>query len=123
METEGLDFGGALESLADRYGVELERETEDPAMAARRERTDRLRALLERTAAYYVRVLWESPEAEAPARISWGADSRRRRCASSASASPRAPTTACSRRLRGPATRTRSCWRAGSPRSAATAAG
>jgi len=65
METEGLDFGGALESLADRYGVELEREAEDPAMAARRERTDRLRALLERTAAYYVRVLWESPEAEA----------------------------------------------------------
>jgi DNA primase len=64
MESEGLDFGGALESLADRYGVELERETEDPAMAARRERTDRLRALLERTAAYYVRVLWESPEAE-----------------------------------------------------------
>ncbi len=63
METEGLDFAGALESLADRYGVELEREAEDPAMAARRERTDRLRALLERTAAYYVRVLWESPEA------------------------------------------------------------
>jgi DNA primase len=63
METEGLDFAGALESLADRYGVELEREAEDPAAAARRERGDRLRALLERTAAYYVRVLWESPEA------------------------------------------------------------
>ena len=27
METEGLDFAGALESLADRYGVQLERET------------------------------------------------------------------------------------------------
>jgi DNA primase len=67
METEGLDFGGALETLADRYGVELEREAEDPAAAARRERRDRLLALLERTAAYYVRVLWESPEA-APAR-------------------------------------------------------
>jgi DNA primase len=67
IETEGLDFAGALESLADRYGVELEREAEDPAAAARRERSDRLRALLERTAAYYVRVLWESPEA-APAR-------------------------------------------------------
>ena len=65
METEGLDFAGALESLADRYGVELEREAEDPAAAARRERTDRLLALLERTAAYYVRVLWESPEAAA----------------------------------------------------------
>jgi DNA primase len=63
METEGLDFAGALESLADRYGVELEREAEDPAAAARRERTDRLLALLERTAAYYVRLLWESGEA------------------------------------------------------------
>jgi DNA primase len=65
METEGLDFAGALESLAARYGVELEREAEDPAAAARRERTDRLHALLERTAAYYVRVLWESGEAAA----------------------------------------------------------
>ena len=63
METEGLDFGGALESLADRYGVQLEREAEDPREAARREQRDRLLALLERTAAYYVRVLWESPEA------------------------------------------------------------
>jgi DNA primase len=67
METEGLDFAGALESLAARYGVELEREAEDPAAAARRERADRLHALLERTAAYYVRLLWEAGEA-APAR-------------------------------------------------------
>jgi DNA primase len=65
METEGLDFAGALESLAARYGVELEREAEDPAAAARRERADRLHALLERTAAYYVRLLWESGEAAA----------------------------------------------------------
>ena len=63
METEGLDFGAALESLAERYRVPLERETEDPRDAARRERRERLYALLERTAAYYVRVLWESPEA------------------------------------------------------------
>src|SRR4051812_48970934 len=63
METESLDFTGALESLADRYGVELERDTEDPRDIARRERRERLLALLERTAAYYVRVLWESPEA------------------------------------------------------------
>ncbi|MGH2948099.1 MAG: DNA primase, partial [Solirubrobacteraceae bacterium] len=65
METEGLDFAGALEALADRYGVELEREAEDPAAAARRQRSERLLALLERTAAYYVRVLWESGEAGA----------------------------------------------------------
>ena len=63
METEGLDFGSALESLADRAGVELEREAEDPGAAARRDREGRLLALLERTAAYYVRVLWESGEA------------------------------------------------------------
>jgi DNA primase len=63
METEGLDFTGALESLADRYAIELERDAEDPRDAERRARRDRLLALLERTAAYYVRVLWESPEA------------------------------------------------------------
>lgn len=63
METESLDFGGALETLADRYGVELEREAEDPRAAARRERRERLLALLERTATYYVRVLWEADEA------------------------------------------------------------
>jgi DNA primase len=63
-ETEGLEFGGALEWLADRYGVALERAVEDPQADARRPRRDRLYALLERTAAYYERVLWESPEAE-----------------------------------------------------------
>jgi DNA primase len=63
-ETEGVEFAGALELLADRYGVALERCTEDPQAAARREQRDRLYALLERTAAYYERVLWESPEAE-----------------------------------------------------------
>ena len=63
METEGLDFGAALESLADRAGIELERDAEDPRAAERRSRRERLLALLERTAAYYVRVLWEAPEA------------------------------------------------------------
>ncbi len=63
METEGLDFAAALEALADRSGVQLEREHEDPEAARRRERQGRLFALLERTAAYYVRVLWESDEA------------------------------------------------------------
>jgi len=64
METEGLDFASALESLAERAGVELEAEQEDPGAAKRRDREGRLLALLERTAAYYVRVLWESREAE-----------------------------------------------------------
>src|SRR5690348_16920035 len=45
MDTEGLTFGEALETLAERYRVTLERETEDPNEAARRERRERLYAL------------------------------------------------------------------------------
>jgi DNA primase len=63
METEGLDFKGALESLADRFGVTLEVEDEDPAAAARRQRRDRLHELLGRAAEFYARVLWDSKEA------------------------------------------------------------
>ncbi len=63
METEGLDFKGALEHLADRYKVTLELEDEDPRAAEQRQRRERLLALLERTATYYVRMLWESGEA------------------------------------------------------------
>src|SRR3954451_6369956 len=62
---EGLDFAGSLESLADRFGVQLERESEDPQEAARRERRERLLEVLERTATFYVRYLWESDEARA----------------------------------------------------------
>jgi DNA primase len=64
-ETEGVDFKGALELLAERCGVELEREAEDPAEAERRRRRERLLELLDRTASYYQRVLWESSEAGA----------------------------------------------------------
>jgi DNA primase len=67
METEGLDFVGALESLAQRYGVELEVADEDPAAAERRKRRERLLEVLERAASFYERWLWESREAE-PAR-------------------------------------------------------
>jgi len=63
METEGLDFVGALESLAGRFGVTLEIADEDPLARARRERRERLHLLLDRAAAYYARVLWESGEA------------------------------------------------------------
>ena len=86
QETEGVDFPGALELLADRYGVELEREEEDPAAAERRQRRERLLELLERTATYYARYLWESDEA-APARAvpAAGAGWGRRCCASSGS--------------------------------------
>jgi len=65
--TEGLDFKGALEYLADRYGVKLEPVEEDSATAERRRDRERLLELLERTATFYVRYLWDSGEA-APAR-------------------------------------------------------
>ena len=63
QETEGVDFKGALELLAERYGVELELEQEDPREAERRRRRARLLELLSRTAGYYERYLWESSEA------------------------------------------------------------
>jgi len=63
METEGVDFGGSLELLADRYRVTLELEQEDPRDAERRQGRERLLELLERTSAFYVRQLWESDEA------------------------------------------------------------
>ena len=61
--TEGVDFKGALEYLADRYGVQLELAEEDAAAAERRQARERLLELLERTGAFYVRYLWESEEA------------------------------------------------------------
>ncbi len=63
MEKEGLGFTEAVEALADRYGVELQREQEDPRAEARRQARQRLQQLLERAAAYYSNYLWESKEA------------------------------------------------------------
>ncbi|MGN6257877.1 MAG: DNA primase [Solirubrobacterales bacterium] len=62
-EKEGVGFAEAVELLADRYGVELEREREDPQAERRRERRRRLEQLLDRSAAYYANYLWESEEA------------------------------------------------------------
>ena len=64
METEGLNFGQALESLAERYRVHARARDRGPARRREaRSGASGCYALLERTAAYYVRVLWESPEA------------------------------------------------------------
>ncbi len=63
QETEGVDFKGALELLADRAGIELEVEKEDSREAERRVHRERLWELLTRTSAYYERYLWESGEA------------------------------------------------------------
>ena len=65
QETEGVDFKGALELLAERYGVELQLEQEDPRAEEKRKRRERLLELLKRTTAYYERYLWESSEAKA----------------------------------------------------------
>ncbi|HTR74424.1 MAG TPA: DNA primase [Solirubrobacterales bacterium] len=62
-EKEGLGFAEAVELLADRYGVELEREQEDPRAEAQRQHRRRLQQLLERSAAYYAAYLWDSQEA------------------------------------------------------------
>jgi DNA primase len=63
QETEGVDFVGALELLADRYDVELRREEEDPRAAERRRQRERLYALLARASEFYARYLWDSDEA------------------------------------------------------------
>lgn len=63
-EKEGLSFPEAVERLGERYGVEVERESEDPRAEEARRRRERLWELLERTAAFYVSFLWESPKAE-----------------------------------------------------------
>src|SRR5918998_4359444 len=63
QETEALSFKESVEQLADRYGVELKREQEDPEAEQRRQRRERLLRLVERTTAFYERMLWESGEA------------------------------------------------------------
>ena len=59
-KTENVDFVGAIEVLARRFGVELEYEEASPEQEQKRRRDDRLRALLERAAEFYARTLWES---------------------------------------------------------------
>ncbi len=64
-ETEGLDFVGAIEWLADRFRVPLEYEESSPRADEERQRRDRLFALLEQAAAYYERRLWTGNEGAA----------------------------------------------------------
>ena len=59
-ETQGLDFAGAIEWLADRFRVELEYEEASPEQEARRSRNQRLYALLDSAATYYERTLWDT---------------------------------------------------------------
>jgi DNA primase catalytic core len=61
-ETEGLDFVGAVEFLADRFRVPLDYEEARPGEDARRKQQDRLRDVLEAAAVYYERRLWEGED-------------------------------------------------------------
>jgi DNA primase len=67
QQTEALEFQEAVELLADRYNVRVEREESDPQADQRRRRRDRLHTLLDRAASFYAKYLAEAGEA-APAR-------------------------------------------------------
>ena len=57
---ENVDFVGAIEWLADRFGVQLEYEETSPEQDRLRKRRERLFQLLDRAATFYERYLWES---------------------------------------------------------------
>ena len=67
QQTEALDFQEAVELLAERTGVRVEREEDDPKAEQRRRRKDRLQTLLDRAARFYTAYLHSSSEAR-PAR-------------------------------------------------------
>src|SRR6184192_1877925 len=59
-ETEGVDFVGAIEWLAQRFNVPLDYEEASPEQDARRRHRERLYAVLDAAASFYERYLWES---------------------------------------------------------------
>ncbi len=59
-DTQGLDFAGAIEWLAERFRVELEYEDVSPEQAAKRGRRVRLQELLDDAASFYERALWKT---------------------------------------------------------------
>ncbi|HEX7582172.1 MAG TPA: DNA primase, partial [Gaiellaceae bacterium] len=59
---ESVDFVGAIEKLAQRFGVEIEYEEISPEADRERKRKDRLGKLLERATVFYERVLWDSDQ-------------------------------------------------------------
>ncbi len=64
QQTEALDFQEAVELLAERTGVRVEREEDDPKAEQRRRRKDRLQTLLDRAARFYTAYLRSSSEAQ-----------------------------------------------------------
>ncbi|HNC93489.1 MAG TPA: DNA primase, partial [Solirubrobacterales bacterium] len=63
MSIENVDFPTALEQLADRYGVELKREDEDPRAAQRRQEMARMTELMDRAGAFYSNFFQTADEA------------------------------------------------------------
>ena len=63
-ETEQLDFNEAVEWLAERFNVKIEREETSPQAEKERERRERLYELLELATRYYERHLWETKAGE-----------------------------------------------------------
>lgn len=66
-ETENLDFVGAIEWLAERFRVPIEVEDASPRVEQERRRRERLHAVLDQTAGYYERLLWDG-DSGAPVR-------------------------------------------------------
>ena len=97
-EKEGLAFPDAVEALADRYGVELEREAEDPRAEELRRKRARLTELLERTAGFYATFLRDAPQAKKARDYLPGGAWRPRCWRSSGSAARRGRGTRCSSR-------------------------
>ena len=59
---EQVDFVGAIEALAQRFGVQIEYEEISPEAEQARRRKERLTQLMERATAFYERVLWDSDQ-------------------------------------------------------------
>jgi DNA primase len=59
---DSLDFVGAIEKLAQRFGVEIEYEEISPEADRERRRKEGLGKLLERATVFYERVLWDSEQ-------------------------------------------------------------
>lgn len=63
MSTESVDFPTAVESLAERYGIEVTREKEDPRAEQRRQERARLNELMERAGSFYANFFQTADEA------------------------------------------------------------
>ena len=59
---EQVDFVGAIETLAQRFGVQIEYEEISPEADRARKRKERLTQLMERATSFYERVLWDSEQ-------------------------------------------------------------